>query len=407
MATGVDTATAESTRRETVRRPAGRRWVVLLAPAAVYLLVRLVGVGVLHLMAAVNGGAFPGALAAWDGQWYLGLAEEGYGGVPDGLRDASGARTERTALAFFPGYPLLVRGVALLPGLSTMAAALAVSVAAGVASAYALVRLTRAVPGGSERAGLVAVALFAAAPMAVVLSMAFSEALFCALAAWALVGVVERRWLLAGLCCLAAGLVRPTAAALVATVGLAALVAVLKQGFDPANRSQGRRDGLGPWLAGVLAPLGFVGYLGWVGYQMGRWDGWFMLQREGWSFSFDGGASTLEYLTATLASGSSVFAVATVVLLLGAVVLLVLAWRRGLPWPLLVYGAGVVVLAAGSSGLPNVKARLLLPAFVLLLPVAVGLARRRPTTVLAVLAGISLASAWFGGYALTAWPYAI
>lgn len=401
MATGLDTGTAESTHRETSRRPAGRRWAVpMLAPAAVYLLVRLVGVGVLHLMAAANGGAFPGALAAWDGQWYLSLADEGYGGVSDGLRDASGARTERTALAFFPGYPMLVRGVALLPGLSTMAAALAVSVAAGVATAYALVRLIRAVPGGSERAGLVAVALFAAAPMAVVLSMTFSEALFCALAAWALVGVVERRWLLAGLCCLAAGLVRPTAAALVAAVGLAALVALLR-------RDGRRRDGLGPWLAGVLAPLGFVGYLGWVGYQMGRWDGWFVLQREGWGFSFDGGASTLRYLATTLASGTSVFAVATVVVLLGAVVLLVLAWRRGLPWPLLVYGAGVVVLAAGSSGLPNVKARLLVPAFVLLLPVAVGLARRRPGTVLAVLGGIALASAWFGGYALTAWAYAI
>jgi hypothetical protein len=50
---------------------------------------------------------------------------------------------------------------------------------------------------------------------------------------------------------------------------------------------------------------------------------------------------------------------------------------------------------------------LLIPAFVLLLPVAIGLARRR--TVLLVLTLTTLAgfSAWFGSYAITVWPYAI
>ena len=43
------------------------------------------------------------------------------------------------------------------------------------------------VPGGSRRTGLLLTALFAATPMSVVLSMAYTEALFCALVAWALV----------------------------------------------------------------------------------------------------------------------------------------------------------------------------------------------------------------------------
>ena len=55
-------------------------------------------------------------------------------------------------------------------------------------AAYGLVRLAELMPGGSRRAGLLLVALFAAAPMGVVLSMAYTEALFCALAVWALVG---------------------------------------------------------------------------------------------------------------------------------------------------------------------------------------------------------------------------
>ena len=125
------------------------------------------------------------------------------------------------------------------------AAALAVSVVSGIAFAYALVRLAEPVPGGSRRAGLVLVALVAAAPMGVVFSMGYSEALFCALAAWALVGVLQRQWVLAGACCAAAGLVRPTAAALIAAVGLAALVAITR-----------RQDSWRPWAAATLAPLG-------------------------------------------------------------------------------------------------------------------------------------------------------
>jgi hypothetical protein len=55
----------------------------------------------------------------------------------------------------------------------------------------------------------------------------------------------------------------------------------------------------------------------------------------------------------------------------------------------------------------NAKLRLLLPAFVLLLPVASGLARRRPGTAVAVVVAAALASGWFGGYALTIWRYGI
>jgi len=40
-------------------------------------------------------------------------------------------------------------------------------------------------------------------------------------------------------------------------------------------------------------------------------------------------------------------------------------------------------------------------------PVAVALTKRRPGTVWAVLVAVAVASAWFGGYALTGWSYAI
>lgn len=378
------------------------RIVMLLAPALVYLVVRQIGLLVLAWTASRNGAAVGSELASWDGQWFLALAATGYDGVAPGLTDAFGQRSAETPLAFFPGYPALVAAVGRLPGASLLAAALAVSVAAGVVGAYGLARLVRALPFGSpelrQRGGLVLVALFAASPMGVVLSMAYSEALFCALAVWALVGVLERRWLLAGMCCAAAGLVRPTAAALVVAVGLAALVA--------AYRDRGRR----PWAALLLAPAGLLGYLGFVASRTGRADGWFVVQRQGWESGFDGGSSTLRFAVDTLATASAVLEVVTVAVLTAAVVLLAVAalsWWRTAAWPLLVYATVVVAMVLGSDGLMSSKARLLLPAFVLLIPPALGLARRQPATAVAVLAGLTVSSAWFGAYALTIWPYAI
>ncbi|MFD7660265.1 hypothetical protein ACFV4N_40335 [Actinosynnema sp. NPDC059797] len=385
-----------SSARGRLARVARHRVTLLLAPGVLYLLVRELGLLALGLMADRWGKDVTGALTSWDGQWFLGIAGGGYGDVPSGLVDAFGRRSAETPLAFFPGYPLLVRWLDALPGVGTVGAAFAVSLVSGLVCAYGLARLGASVFGGSRRAGLVLVVLFAASPMSVVLSMTYSEATFCALAAWSLVGVVERRWLLAGLCCAGAGLVRPTAAALVLAVCAAAAVAAWQ-----------RRDGWRPWAGGLLAPLGLAGYLGYVAVVTGRWDGWFAVQRNGWDSRFDGGAATWKFALLVLGDPRSVLELATVWFLVAALVLVAVGLRRGLEWPLVVYGAGVLAMDLGSNGLMNSKARLLLPAFTLLLPVALALARRRNPTVVAVLVGVSVFSAWFGAYAITAWRYAI
>ncbi|HEY0806458.1 MAG TPA: hypothetical protein VGD84_15395, partial [Pseudonocardiaceae bacterium] len=247
-----------------------QRWLARLAPTLVYLAIRETGVLMLAWMAGRGGTDVTTALTAWDGQWFTAIAQYGYDGVPSRLVDNFGRHTSATPLAFFPGYPYVVRWVAQLPGVGFDAAAFTVSLASGVACAYGLARLGRRVTG-SSRVALIFVALFAASPMAIVLSMAYSEAMFCALAAWALVGVVERRWWLAGVCAIAAGLVRPTAMALVVVVMAAAVVALVR-----------RRDGWRPWLGLVSAPLGLLAYLGYVAYRTGDLTGWFDLQRQGW-----------------------------------------------------------------------------------------------------------------------------
>lgn len=393
-----DTAQPARARSRNSTRPTDLSWARLghiLTPAAIFLAIRAVGLLVLVLMSAANNTTVTSSLTAWDGRWYLGIAAGGYSDVSFGLVDAHGTREANTALAFFPGYPLLVRLVAGLPGVGLIAAAIGLSIIFGVFGAYGLLRIGERV-GGSRRAGLLLVALFAAAPLAVVESMPYSEGMFCALAAWSLVGVLERRWLLAGLCATAAGLVRPTAAALVLAVCLAALVAIVR-----------RRDGWWPWLGGLIAPLGLLGYLGWVALRTDQVNGWFALQERGWDSHFDAGAATVRFTLRALTGSREMLQLTTIGLLLGAVVLVVICLRTRMPWPLLVYGVAVLLMDIGSNGLMNSKARLLLPAFTLLVPVAVGLAKRRPSTAVACVCGAALFSTWFGAYALTVWPFAI
>lgn len=367
-------------------------------PSLVFLAVRVVGLVVLDRMTTLYGQSTLTALSKWDGLWMLGIAGGGYDGVPMGLSDAFGRRDPTTPLAFFPGYPTAVGVLRFVTGTGLETAGLAVAVIAGLVLAHGLARLGTEVPGGSRRAGLLLVVLVAAAPMGVVWSMTYSEGLFCAAAVWALVGVLRRDWVLAGTCTALAGTVRPTAGALLLGVGLALLVAVARTPRDWRV-----------WLGGILAPLGMLGYLWFVAARTGSPGGWFALQRRGWNSKFDAGAATVAFTRDTLLSGRSVLEVVTVAALAGSLVLLVICCLRDtrVPWPLVVYAAGVLAMDLLSNGLMNSKARLALPAFTLLLPVALGLARRRPGTALAVAAGVTVASAWFGGYALTAWPYAI
>lgn len=380
---------------------------VALAPAVVYLAVRQLGVLMLMAMAAANGSSAGAELTSWDGQWYLGIAARGYGGVPVSMVDAHGERTPETPLAFFPGYPVLVGWLAKLPALDVAPAAFLVATGFGVLAAYGLFRIGTDIRGGSSTVGLALVALFSASPMGVVLSMTYSEAVFCALAAWALAFVLRKQWLWAASCCTLAGLVRPTAAALIVAVGLAALVAAA----TPTSRPRVRFSAA---LACALAPMGMVGYLFSVGRQVRPESGigaqlsaWFDLQRQGWDSRFDGGVATMRFTGQALTQARSVLEVGTVAVLIAAVVLLIIGFRMRVEWPLLVFALGVLVMDLGSNGLMNSKARLLLPAFTLFLPPALALAKRRPATVVVTLAMVAVVSGWFGAQALVIWKYAI
>ncbi|MFG2717200.1 hypothetical protein ACGFW5_02675 [Streptomyces sp. NPDC048416] len=364
--------------------PAGLRgaWSAVAAFAA----VRALGLLVLTLWSRANGRDAHALLSArWDSLWYVRVAESGYDftlTAPDGrvLSDQ----------AFFPLLPWLERAVAAVGPLGLGDAGLLVSAVAGPVAAWGMYLIGHHLHG--HRAGLFLVTLWAAVPVGIVQSMAYSEALFVALAAWSLYAVARRHWVGAGLLASLAGLTRP--------VGLAVAAAVWAGAAVEARRS--RHIG-GRMLAGVvLAPLGAAGYILWVGLRRGSPLAYLDVQAE-WGNGFDGGLAYGKFIVAHLGGWPVVLAglglIAGTALALWAYVACV---RRRQPLPLLVYTGIVVALALCSSGYFGSKPRLLLPAFPLLLPVALALSRMRATRSVPVVTALALGSAvygasWLGG----------
>ncbi|EFV12217.2 hypothetical protein [Segniliparus rugosus] len=372
-----------------VRRRRLPGWVV---PVLLFLVARAVGMLLMARIASLRGWTLVSRLTEWDGRWFVSLAQYGYENLPAGLYDAHYHRDAFTGYAFFPGYPALISLFSQLPWVTPAAAAVGISVVASLFAAVAVARLGEAC--GGRRTGLLLVVLFAAAPMGVVLWMAYSEALFCALAAWTLVGVLERRWLLAGVCAFGAGLVRPTALAVSAVLIVAVLV-------------NGRRDGARAWFAAVVAPLGMAGYIAWVSVRTHDVAGWFEVQRRGWGTTTDFGKATLVYLNAVLVEGREIVDAGTALILIAAFVLLVVLVAQRWPWELKLYGVLMFASTATSAGLMHCRPRLLLPVFVLALPLAKALTQTRPRTQWLVGAAAVLLSAWFGAYMVAIYPHSI
>ncbi|WP_255657908.1 hypothetical protein [Actinoplanes sp. L3-i22] len=327
-------------------------------------------------------------LSRYDAFSYVSIATRGYDPAiplkPDGTLST-------TNLAFFPLFPGLSALVdPILPGDGRIAGVV-ISWLAGLAAAWGLFAVGTHLR--DRRTGIILAVLWGVLPLAWVQAMGYSETLFTALAAWTLYAVLRRNWLLAGPLCLLAGLTRPTAAALVAAVGLAALVAVIR-----------RQDGWRPWVGGALAPLGFLGYVAWVGARLGRADGYFHVQNDSWKMRYDDGSYTLRMLH-KLFTGPQPLAFYVITALLCLAVVLLLLAIPDVPWPLLVYAAVIVVLALFGDGYFNAKARLILPAFPLLLPVAFALGRARWWTVTVILGSLAGFAAIYAVYLTTIWKF--
>ena len=297
--------------------------------------------------------------------------------------------------AWFPGYPAAIDTIAWIPGIGADRAALTVTITAGLAAAWGLTRLGLALTG-DRRISLVMVALWAVAPGSLVWAMLYSEALFCALAVWSLVALVERRWLTAAGLTILAGTVRSTAVALVAAVVVAALPPA-----DPGRASARARRRLvaSRWPCWPL-PLGLLGYWGYSAWATHHLAGFLWVEKNAHN-NFDFGKGIFLAAWTAIISVPSAFVLLTLLVIAAAVTLTACSLAERIPVILHAYTLVVVVLALGPG--PDYlgsKPRFLLPAMLLALPLARLLARA-PIWVLIPLITVLAASTWFGLYLMT------
>ncbi|MEU6294910.1 hypothetical protein [Streptomyces erythrochromogenes] len=348
----------------------------------VFAAIRVGGAAVLALAAWWAGRSPVRVLGhSWDSVWYLAIARHGYGRTQ--IWPVTGL--VQSDYAFFPLYPALVR----LAGGGEWGG-LFVSWTAAAVAAVGVYRVGELVAG--RRVALLLVALWAAVPHAVVLTLAYTEPLLVALASWSLYALLRERWLLAASLALVAGLTRPTGIAVAAAVTVTALHAVLVR----------RSRAPSVWAAGLLAPAGWLAYVVAVGAARDDVTGYFVVQRQ-WGSRFDGGGATLSKVGEVLGGGPVALATAVAALLLGTALLLAVlmfADRPLLPLPLLVYTAVLLVIAVGGAGYFESKPRFLLPAFPLLMPLAAVMARARPRSAVVVTAGLAGLGYAYGVYLL-------
>ncbi|KUL36209.1 hypothetical protein ADL12_19215 [Streptomyces regalis] len=329
-------------------------------------------------------GVWPILATQWDADWYLGIADHGY------ARELGTAYSANN-LAFFPLYPVLVKAVAAVTPGTLASTGLALAVIASFVAAWGVFAVGDRLHG--RRVGTLLTVLWAALPVGLVQWMGYTESLFTALAAWSLYAVLTGRLLTAAWLAALAGLTRPTGIAVAAAVTVAALLALR------------RRFRLRTLAAAALAPLGWCGYVGWVGLRVGRWDGYFAVQRL-WRNELDGGRETLRLMRRLLVyeANPGLFLVMVTLTLIASVVLFGLSvWDRQ-PVPLLVFTAVLLAIVLGSGGVYFPRARFLLPAFPLLLPVALHLSHASPRYRTLALTAAVTGSAYCGAYMALVYP---
>ncbi|MER7924358.1 hypothetical protein ABTY96_14735 [Streptomyces sp. NPDC096057] len=384
------------------------------APALLgYAAVRTLGLVVLAVWSAARGkSAYTLLTARWDALWYTRVADLGYGyevRLPNG--------DVHSNLAFFPLLPWLERALHAISPLSYADGGFVVSLLASLAAAWGIFAVAEHVYG--RRAGVCAVLLWAVLPVGIVQSMAYSESLFTALAAWSLYAVLTGRRLTAGTLALLAGLTRPVGLAVVAAVWVAGIAsftgcgsrAVRSTAVTPAaaavpsfvrDRSAAPAPSARGWrcaLGMLIAPLGAAGYVLWVGHRTGKGPLGYLDVQAGWRNGFDGGAAFARFVGEKFMSFPSALAGVGLIVGVGLVLwLYVVGVRQGQPLPLLVYTGVVTALALCASSYFGSKPRLLMPAFPLLFPLALALARLRTSRSAWVVGGVAVASAVYGAF---------
>ena len=184
-----------------------------LKVAVIWALSRVVTTTLVLVLASVQGqnpwtAAKPGYIAfatMWDSLWYNIVA---VGGYPSELPVTAEGHIGENAWAFMPVYPSVVRLLMLLTGAPFAAVAVFVSVVCSLGTALLFYRLMRRVQ--PQPTALFAVLLFCVAPLSPLLQFGYAESMQLLLLTWALLLVLERRYLLLAPVIAVMALTRPT-----------------------------------------------------------------------------------------------------------------------------------------------------------------------------------------------------
>jgi len=205
----------------------------------------------------------------WDWDRYLTIAEYGY-------TSGKGPAYDSDIVAFFPGYPMVLRAVHLVVR-DWVVSGLLISLVAGAVACIALARLTefewRARFGGGEnssRAVVTAVLVLVCTPAAVFLAAGYTESLFLALGIPAWLAARRRQWVIAGVLTALDCTVRIDGAFEAAGIAVMFLL----------SRPQARDWARSPAL---LLPLAAVaGYFAYLKDVTGDWLAWLHAEAQGW-----------------------------------------------------------------------------------------------------------------------------
>jgi len=349
-----DGAPAPAPARDAAPGPPGPGRGYLFRPVAVYLLCRAVTLASVAVANTFTHHGLGGDLDIWDARWFIRAAEQGW---PSHLPEVHGHVAPST-VAFLPAFPLAIRWLTALTGLSPLVVGVTISGVTGLTAIVAVGMLVRHFAGAAkaERAALL-VAVF---PGSFVFSLVYSEGIVITCIAFGLLALLRRQWWLAGILGLIASATSPIALAFVVSCAWCSVSAIRRQ-----------RD----WrslLAPVLAPLGFVGYLAWLWGHTGNLWTWRLAERGGWK-SYPSLSYPIHVVTTFVVdpveptrTGQLLF-FGTVAAVIGAV----FAIRERQPMPVLLYGLAAAAMAAGSAPI-GLRPRFLMLAF----PLIVGVGTR-------------------------------
>jgi hypothetical protein len=301
------------------------------------------------------------ALGRWDGAWYLWVANQGY--------PTAGQFTHHLSeVAFFPLYPMTVRGLSAITGWSELAAGVTVALLAGAVATVLVWKLAARLAG--EKVADRAVMLFVFFPGSFALSMAYAEGFMVVGAAACLLALLNRRWVLAGLAGAFATASRPNAVAIVIACAVVAAVEIYR-----------RRE----WkalLAPAIASTGALAFFTFLWIRTGHALAWFQSEKEEWHDHLGYGQGVWKRLTGLFHHFPTSLhpgALNDVVAILGVIFVIVsfvLLWRSR--WPIAVrsYTAAALAIPVLSVAV-GPRPRMLFGAF----PIAVAVAEKSSTKV--------------------------